>query len=159
MSEEGAPKDEKYEPKIKPRPYAQELKFLERLDKTSWRISKGMVPGMHVPGIFYVNDHLETLMLEELKYHCDGGGVGGFLPAVKQIANVASLPGIVHASVGLPDVHSGYGFAIGNVAACTYSVISFVSFFAAADRPPPCCSVLFCCVVLCCVVLCYVVGW
>jgi tRNA-splicing ligase RtcB len=36
---------------------------------------------------------------------------------VKQIANVASLPGIVTASIGLPDVHSGYGFAIGNVAA------------------------------------------
>ena len=39
--------------------------------------------------------------------------VGGFLPGVKQIANVAALPGIVGHSVGLPDVHSGYGFAIG----------------------------------------------
>lgn len=36
---------------------------------------------------------------------------------MKQIANVAALPGIVHKSIGLPDVHSGYGFAIGNVAA------------------------------------------
>jgi len=36
---------------------------------------------------------------------------------VKQIANVAGLPGIVNCSIGLPDVHSGYGFAIGNVAA------------------------------------------
>lgn len=34
-----------------------------------------------------------------------------------QIANVAALPGIVGRSIGLPDVHSGYGFAIGNVAA------------------------------------------
>eukprot|EP00889_Picochlorum_renovo_P000364 jgi/Picre1/27394/NNA_000361.t1 len=42
---------------------------------------------------------------------------GGFLPAVKQIANVAALPGIVSHSVAMPDVHSGYGFAIGNVAA------------------------------------------
>ena len=40
--------------------------------------------------------------------------VGGFLPGVKQIANVAALPGIVGHSVGLPDVHSGYGFAIGS---------------------------------------------
>ncbi len=39
------------------------------------------------------------------------------MPAVKQIANVAALPGIVGASIALPDVHSGYGFAIGNVAA------------------------------------------
>ena len=44
-------------------------------------------------------------------------GIGGFLPAIKQIANVAALPGIVGKSVGLPDVHSGYGFAIGNMAA------------------------------------------
>jgi tRNA-splicing ligase RtcB len=39
------------------------------------------------------------------------------MPAVKQIANVAALPGIVKKSIGMPDVHSGYGFAIGNVAA------------------------------------------
>ena len=36
---------------------------------------------------------------------------------MKQIANVAALPGIVGKSVGLPDIHSGYGFAIGNMAA------------------------------------------
>ena len=42
---------------------------------------------------------------------------GGFIPAVKQIANVAALPGIVGASLGMPDIHSGYGFSIGNVAA------------------------------------------
>lgn len=42
-----------------------------------------------------------------------GGGIGGFLPGVKQIANVAALPGIVGNSIGLPDIHSGYGFAIG----------------------------------------------
>ena len=36
---------------------------------------------------------------------------------MKQIANVAALPGIVGRSVGLPDIHSGYGFAIGNMAA------------------------------------------
>src|SRR5690554_996920 len=55
--------------------------------------------------------------VQELQSACSSGGYGGFLPAVKQIANVAALPGIVHKSIGLPDVHSGYGFAIGNVAA------------------------------------------
>ncbi len=60
-----------------------------------------------------MNDHLEKLMLEELRNSCKPGQVGGFLPGVKQIANVAALPGIVGRSVGLPDVHSGYGFAIG----------------------------------------------
>lgn len=50
--------------------------------------------------------------------------VGGFLPGVKQIANVAALPGIVGKSVGLPDVHSGYGFAIGK-----FLVFFFLQFF------------------------------
>ena len=72
---------------------------------------------MTVPGYFYVNSHLKDLIFGELADHCTAGGYGGFLPAVKQIANVAALPGIVKASVGLPDCHSGYGFAIGNVAA------------------------------------------
>jgi tRNA-splicing ligase RtcB len=52
-------------------------------------------------------------MFEELRNSCRPGSVGGFLPGMKQIANVAALPGIVGKSVGLPDVHSGYGFAIG----------------------------------------------
>lgn len=56
-------------------------------------------------------------MFEELRNSCQQGLVGGFLPGMKQIANVAALPGIVGRSIGLPDVHSGYGFAIGNVAA------------------------------------------
>jgi len=99
------------------RSYAEESKFLKRVDKCKWRIEPGFVPNMKVPGVFYVNEHLEELVFEELKYHSERGGIGGFLPAVKQIGNVASLPGIVGASVGLPDMHSGYGFAIGNVAA------------------------------------------
>lgn len=63
--------------------------------------------------MFYVNKVLEKLMLEELQNACRPGMIGGFLPGVKQIANVAALPGIVHKSIGLPDIHSGYGFAIG----------------------------------------------
>lgn len=63
-----------------------------------------------------MNKHLEELIFEELRNSCKGP-IGGFLPAVKQIGNVAALPGIVNKSIGLPDVHSGYGFAIGNVAA------------------------------------------
>lgn len=76
--------------------------------------------GVQVPGYFYVNSVLEPMMFDELRaaHSAGSGSMGGFLPAMKQIANVASLPGIVGASVGLPDVHSGYGFAIGNVAAC-----------------------------------------
>lgn len=99
------------------RQYNDELKFLERLSSNCWRIKKGFQPNMNVDGIFYVNDHLEKLMFEELRNSCRPGTIGGFLPGMKQIANVAALPGIVGKSVGLPDVHSGYGFAIGNMAA------------------------------------------
>jgi len=37
-------------------------------------------------------------MFEELRNSCSSGGVGGFLPGMKQIANVAALPGIVGVS-------------------------------------------------------------
>lgn len=47
-----------------------------------------------VEGQFFVNENLEKLMLEELRT-ASKGAIGGFLPAVKQIANVAALPGIV----------------------------------------------------------------
>ena len=93
------------------------MQYLERISPYCWRIKKGFQPNMKVEGVFYVNSHLEKLMLEELRNACRPGQVGGFLPGVKQIANVAALPGIVGRSVGLPDVHSGYGFAIGNMAA------------------------------------------
>ncbi|XP_066030070.1 RNA-splicing ligase RtcB homolog [Pocillopora verrucosa] len=77
---------------------------------------------LKVEGIFYINELLEKLMFDELKNWAGTQGIGGFLPGVKQIANVAALPGIVGRSVGLPDVHSGYGFAIGNMAAFDMSL-------------------------------------
>lgn len=99
------------------RTYNDELKYLERVGTCSWRIKKGFVENMNVEGLFFVNDFLEKLMFDELKQSCRTGGYGGFLPGMKQIGNVAALPGIVGRSIGLPDVHSGYGFAIGNMAA------------------------------------------
>jgi len=101
------------------RSYDEERQFLEKISHNTWRIKKGLVPNMKVEGRFYVNSHLEELMFEELRQ--SDSKFGGFLPAVKQIANVASLPGIVGYSIGLPDVHSGYGFAIGNIAAMDMS--------------------------------------
>ena len=37
--------------------------------------------------------------------------------SLQQVANVATLPGIVGASLAMPDIHWGYGFPIGGVAA------------------------------------------
>jgi len=99
------------------RTFDQEREFIHQTGAVEWEIDKGFVPGMRVPGKFFVNDKLKNMVFEELRQHIGRGGTGGFLPAVKQISNVAGLPGIVKHSIAMPDVHAGYGFAIGNVAA------------------------------------------
>ncbi|WP_079064248.1 RtcB family protein [Streptomyces sp. NRRL F-4489] len=58
---------------------------------------------MRVPGIIYAS--------RELLPQASGDG------ALEQVVNVATLPGIVRASYAMPDVHWGYGFPIGGVAA------------------------------------------
>jgi len=73
----------------------QELKFIRRIGPVQYEIAPGFVPHMRVPGTCYVNSDLEGLIFDELKAFCNSGGHGGFLPAVKQLANVAALPGIV----------------------------------------------------------------
>ncbi|KAL7458693.1 hypothetical protein ACHAWC_010310 [Mediolabrus comicus] len=76
---------------------------------------------MKVPAEIIVNSDLETLLVQELHDTCCSGPYSeadqSFIPALRQAANVAALPGIVRASLAMPDVHSGYGFCIGNVAA------------------------------------------
>ncbi|MGA8296690.1 MAG: RtcB family protein [Acidimicrobiales bacterium] len=57
---------------------------------------------MRVPGVLYLSPNLLAKLESE---------------ALQQVMNVASLPGIVTASYAMPDVHSGYGFPIGGVAA------------------------------------------
>lgn len=103
----------------KRRTYEEELSYLTKVTPYRYDISIGFVPNMRVPGTFFVNEDLAPLVKAELEKSAktSAGGGGGFIPAVKQIANVSSLPGIVSRSIAMPDVHSGYGFAIGNVAA------------------------------------------
>jgi len=76
---------------------------LEKIDDYRWRIPKSYKPGMRVPGIIYADEKL----LKDI-YHDK---------ALEQVANVAFLPGIVNASMAMPDIHWGYGFPIGGVAA------------------------------------------
>lgn len=75
----------------------------ERIEPFVWRIPVGTVQGMRVPGIVFASDDLMERAV------ADG--------AVLQVANVATLPGIVQASYAMPDIHWGYGFPIGGVAA------------------------------------------
>lgn len=74
---------------------------------------------MVVEGMVYANHELTQLLIEELQGSKSGSG--GFLSSITQVANVASIPGIVGKSYAMPDIHSGYGFCIGNVAAVDMS--------------------------------------
>jgi len=59
--------------------------------------------GMRVPGMVYADERMmKTIAADE---------------SLKQVVNVAHLPGIVGHSLAMPDIHWGYGFPIGGVAA------------------------------------------
>jgi len=76
---------------------------LEKLDNLRWRIPKSYNPGMRVPGLIYADEKL----IRDIRHD----------KAAQQVANVAFLPGIVKYSLAMPDIHWGYGFPIGGVAA------------------------------------------
>jgi len=74
---------------------------LRKIDKYRWEVPK--TGEMRVPGIIYASEQ----MLKGEKQN----------EPLKQVANVATLPGILKASMAMPDMHWGYGFPIGGVAA------------------------------------------
>jgi len=76
---------------------------LIKIDDYRWEIPQSYKPGMRVPGLIYASE----AMLRSIQ--------GEQTP--EQVANVAFLPGIVKFSFAMPDIHWGYGFAIGGVAA------------------------------------------
>lgn len=75
---------------------------IRKTGTVSWEVPQGFVAGMRVPGTFYLSETLAATIE-------DG--------ALTQLANVACLPGILKSSFGMPDIHWGYGFPIGGVAA------------------------------------------
>ena len=74
---------------------------LNKLSDIMWEIPQA--GGMRVPGLIFAS---EAMMGDILKDE-----------AVRQVMNVAYLPGILRYSIGMPDIHWGYGFPIGGVAA------------------------------------------
>jgi tRNA-splicing ligase RtcB len=74
-----------------------------RIDEFLWELPIGFVDGMRVPGRVFASRDLFKKAVDDR--------------AVLQVANVATLPGIVGASLAMPDIHWGYGFPIGGVAA------------------------------------------
>jgi tRNA-splicing ligase RtcB len=76
---------------------------LIKLDDYRWKIPENYKTGMRVPGLIYASKEMLESMRED--------------QTPEQVANVAFLPGIVGYSFAMPDIHWGYGFPIGGVAA------------------------------------------
>jgi tRNA-splicing ligase RtcB len=77
--------------------------MLQRLDDYRYLIPKSYKPGMRIEGLIYANEQLISQIDKDL--------------TKDQVANVATLPGLVGRSLAMPDAHQGYGFCIGGVAA------------------------------------------
>ena len=77
--------------------------ILKKIDDYRWEIPKSYKQGMTVPGLIFSSESMLTHIWEEQVF--------------QQVANVAFLPGIVGHSLAMPDIHWGYGFPIGGVAA------------------------------------------
>lgn len=79
---------------------------LNKINKYLWEIPKDPDQGMLVPcQVFAMEDMIEDIVKDR---------------SLMQLRNVASLPGIRKAAMVMPDVHEGYGFPIGGIAAMDY---------------------------------------
>lgn len=74
---------------------------IQKINDYSWRIPR--FGDMRVDGIVFASERIIKDILKD--------------QSLGQVANVATLPGIVRASYAMPDIHWGYGFCIGGVAA------------------------------------------
>jgi tRNA-splicing ligase RtcB (3'-phosphate/5'-hydroxy nucleic acid ligase) len=79
-------------------------KVIQKIDDYRWRIPQSYKSGMRTDGIIYATQSMVARLDE----------------SAEQVANVAFLPGIVGHSMAMPDIHWGYGFPIGGVAATSY---------------------------------------
>jgi len=77
--------------------------ILKKIDNWRWEIPQSYKAGMLVPGLIFADESMLSHIWEEQVF--------------QQVANVAFLPGIVDRSLAMPDIHWGYGFPIGGVAA------------------------------------------
>jgi tRNA-splicing ligase RtcB len=77
--------------------------MFQKLDNYRYVIPTTYKKGMRIEGLVYANDELiRQIERDQTK---------------EQVANVATLPGLVGRSLAMPDAHQGYGFCIGGVAA------------------------------------------
>jgi tRNA-splicing ligase RtcB len=76
---------------------------IERVGPYLWRIPRDAVAGMRVPALVVADDALMRQIRTDA--------------ALAQLANGATLPGIVRAAMAMPDIHQGYGLPVGGVVA------------------------------------------
>jgi tRNA-splicing ligase RtcB len=75
---------------------------IKKIGPYEWEVPIGYTENMRVPGRFFLSDDLAAELEEG---------------AIRQLANVATMPGILSYAFAMPDIHWGYGFPIGGVAA------------------------------------------
>ncbi len=83
-----------------------EKQHIVKLEDYLWEIPKSFRQDMRVPARILASETILDAIIEDR--------------SLNQLVNVATLPGIQKASMVMPDVHEGYGFPIGGVAATTY---------------------------------------
>ncbi|MFA5771631.1 MAG: RtcB family protein [Thermoplasmata archaeon] len=77
--------------------------LLKKIDDYRFEIAREYKQGMRTSGLIYSSEKFIQTIKDD--------------NALEQVANVATLPGIVGKSIAMPDIHWGYGFPIGGVAA------------------------------------------
>src|SRR5438874_6860114 len=77
--------------------------LIKPVDGQLWEIPASARAGMRVPARLFADRELLAAIEQD--------------HSLEQLANVATLPGIVEASLAMPDIHQGYGFPVGGVAA------------------------------------------
>jgi tRNA-splicing ligase RtcB len=80
--------------------------LIQQIDAYRFLVPKGARPGMRTDAMIYADSALLAHILKDL--------------SLEQAANVAALPGIVGRALAMPDIHQGYGFPIGGVAATAW---------------------------------------
>lgn len=80
-----------------------EISQLQKINDLRWLVPRGTRPGMLTDALIYADERLLQDLVKD--------------QSLEQAVNVAMLPGIVGRSLAMPDIHQGYGFPIGGVAA------------------------------------------
>jgi tRNA-splicing ligase RtcB (3'-phosphate/5'-hydroxy nucleic acid ligase) len=79
---------------------------LKKISDVIWEIPGSFRNDMRVPARIYASGEMLDMIMQDR--------------SIEQLINVTTLPGIQHAALVMPDVHEGYGFPIGGVAATLY---------------------------------------